>query len=203
MILGVILAGGRSTRMGGGDKCLRLLDDRPLLAHVIARFAPQVDRIVLNANGGPDRFAAFGLPVLPDTVPDHAGPLAGVLAGMDRAAEAGADEIVTVAADSPFFPEDLVERLSRTARETGARLAMAETAREGGGIDRHPTFGLWRVDLREDLRRAIADGVRKVVLWTERHGCAPVQFEDSEAFFNVNTPDDLARARKRVAEAPA
>jgi molybdopterin-guanine dinucleotide biosynthesis protein A len=197
---GVILAGGRSSRMGGGDKSLLDLDGRPILGHVIARLAPQVDRLALNANGPAERFAAFGLPVLPDGNEDYAGPLAGVLAGMDWAASNGIDAIVTAAADTPFFPVDLVTRLRDAARVEGAPLAMAVTPRAGGaGVDNHPTFGLWDVALREDLHDALRGGLRKVVLWTEPHGCAKAVFTGNGAdpFFNVNTPEDLEAARAR------
>ena len=155
MILGVILAGGQSSRMGGGDKCLLSLGGRPILAHVIDRLRPQVDGLALNANGDPERFAAFGLPVLPDSVGGFPGPLAGVLAGMDWAAGQGAEAIVTAAADTPFFPDDLVRAL-RTATVAGdTPLAMAMTPGEDGRLDRHPTFGYWPVDLRDDLRAAL------------------------------------------------
>lgn len=196
MILGVILAGGQSTRMGGGDKCLLSLGGRPILARVIERLRPQVDGMALNANGDPARFDAFGLPVLPDSVTGFPGPLAGVLAGMDWAAREGADTIVTAAADTPFFPDDLVRAL-RTATVAGnTRLAMAMTPGEDGRLDRHPTFGLWPVDLRDDLRAALDGGLRKVVAWTEPIGCARAVFHDRtpDPFFNVNTPEDLARA---------
>jgi molybdopterin-guanine dinucleotide biosynthesis protein A len=200
-ILGVILAGGRSTRMGGGDKCLLPLGGRPILTHVIERLAPQVDALALNANGDPARFAAFGLPVLPDGVAGHAGPLAGVLAGMDWAAGRGASAIVTAAADTPFFPRDLVTLLRAAAVAADTGLAMAATPGEDGRPDRHPTFGLWPVALREDLRAALAAGTRKVVAWTEPHGCARAIVHDrGEPFFNVNTPDDL-RAAETMLEA--
>lgn len=199
---GVILAGGLSRRMGGGDKSLLDLGGRPILAHVIARFSPQVDRLALNANGDPDRLSGFGLPILPDGIQGHAGPLAGVLAGMDWAAGQGIGVIVTAAADTPFFPEDLVTRLRDAARDGNTPLAMAVTPRaDGAGLDRHPTFGLWDVALREELRGALRDGLRKVVAWTEPHGCARAIFDAGAAdpFFNVNTPDDLDAARARVA----
>jgi molybdopterin-guanine dinucleotide biosynthesis protein A len=196
MIAGVILAGGRATRMGGGDKGLLALGDRPILAHVIERLAPQVGRLALNANGDPARFAAFGLPVLPDGVPGFPGPLAGVLAGLDWAVTEGAEAIVTAAADTPFFPRDLAARLARAAAAEGAPLAMAVT-----GPDRHPTFGLWPVALRENLRAALENGLRKVIAWTEPHGCARVEFGDPDAFFNVNTPEELTRARDMLAAA--
>ncbi len=201
MILGVILAGGQSSRMGGGDKCLLSLGGRPILAHVIDRLRPQVDGLALNANGDPERFAAFGLPVLPDSVGGFPGPLAGVLAGMDWAAGQGAEAIVTAAADTPFFPDDLVRAL-RTATVAGdTPLAMAMTPGEDGRLDRHPTFGYWPVDLRDDLRAALADGLRKVVAWTEPQGCARAVFHDRvpDPFFNVNTPEDLAAAEALLA----
>ena len=196
MIAGVILAGGRATRMGGGDKGLLALGARPILAHVIDRLAPQVGPLALNANGDPARFAAFGLPVLPDGVPGFAGPLAGVLAGLDWAAAEGAEAIVTAAADTPFFPRDLAARLAAAAAAEGVPLAMAVT-----GGDRHPTFGLWSVALRDDLRRGLGRGLRKVVAWTEPHGCARADFGDPDAFFNVNTPEDLETARDLLAAA--
>lgn len=190
--LGVILAGGLARRMGGGDKALLSLGGRTLLHRVIDRLGPQVDGLALNANGDPDRFAGFNLPVLPDNVPDYPGPLAGVLAGLDWAAEQGASHIVTAAADTPFFPTDLVERLQRAASRAATPIALAATQEEGR-MTRHPTFGLWPVALRGDLRSALGGGVRKVVLWTDKHGAASAPFDDY-AFFNVNTPEDLTRA---------
>ncbi|MEM6670073.1 MAG: molybdenum cofactor guanylyltransferase MobA [Pseudomonadota bacterium] len=195
---GVILAGGLSRRMGGGDKSLLDLGGATILSRVRRRLSEQVEDLALNANGDPSRFRALELPVVPDTIDGFAGPLAGVLAGLDWAAEAGYDKIVTVAADTPFFPSDLVERLTAAAEaENDAPLACAQTQ----GRD-HPTFGLWSVALREDLRTALAEeGLRKVVLWTERHGCARAEFPMVETtrgpldpFFNVNTPDDMAEA---------
>ncbi len=201
-VAGVILAGGLSRRMGGGDKSLLDLDGRPILDRVIARLSTQVDRLALNANGDPARFAGYGLPILPDGIEGYAGPLAGVLAGMDWAAGQGIDVIVTAAADTPFFPEGLVIRLRDAARDGSTPLAMAVTPRDDGeGFDRHPTFGLWDVALREDLRGALRDGLRKVVAWTEPHGCARAIFEAGavDPFFNVNTPDDLEAARALAA----
>lgn len=193
--LGVILAGGLATRMGGGDKALRDLHGRPILAHVIDRLTPQTAAIALNANGDPARFAEWILPVLPDSIEGYAGPLAGVLAGLDWAAEMGARQIVTVAADTPFFPEDLALRLTAAAEAQGTAIALAATP-DGERINRHPTFGLWPTALRDDLRAALMDGLRKVVLWTDRHGAATVAFpsEPFDPFFNINTPEDLAKA---------
>ena len=191
--LGVILAGGQATRMGGGDKGLLPLGGRTLLSHVIDRFLPQVAGLALNANGDPARFDAFGLPVLADSIDGFVGPLAGVLAGLDWAATQGATHIVTAAADTPFFPADLVPQLMLAAETQGRPIALART--ENG---RHPTFGLWPVDLRDDLRQALQDGVRKVVAWTDKHGTAMADFPvlGFDPFFNVNTPDDLARAER-------
>lgn len=186
--LGIILAGGQATRMGGGDKGLLPLGDSTILDLVIARLDPQVAGLALNANGDPTRFARLGLPVLADEIAGFAGPLAGVLAGLDWAATQGATHIVTAAADTPFFPCDLVPRLQLAAGDNG--LALAATP---GG--RHPTFGLWPVALRDDLRAALTDGLRKVVLWTDRHHGVTADFPDDAAFFNVNTPADLARAK--------
>lgn len=188
-IAGVILAGGLATRMGGGDKCLLPLGGAPMLERIIARLAPQVDALALNANGPPGRFAHFGLPVLADSVEGFAGPLAGVLAGLDWAAGEGHEAIVTAAGDTPFFPRDLAARLCETAEGMVHPLALAATP-DG----RQPTFGLWPVALRDDLRAALQSGLRKVVMWTDTHRGRMAEFPDSGAFFNVNTPEDLATA---------
>ena len=192
--LGVILAGGQATRMGGGDKGLLHLGGTPLLTRVIERLEPQVADMALNANGDPARFADFGLPVLPDSIDGFAGPLAGVLAGLDWAAAQGGETIVTAAADTPFFPCDLVPQLLLRAEGMTNPLVLAATPDAKRGTARHPTFGLWPVALRDDLRAALAGGLRKVVLWTEKHGGREAVFPQEEAFFNVNTPDDLAQA---------
>jgi molybdopterin-guanine dinucleotide biosynthesis protein A len=201
--LGVVLAGGRSTRMGGGDKGLRLLGGTTLMARVIGRLAPQVGAMAINANGDPSRFAAFGLPVLADDVEGHAGPLAGVLAGLDWAAAQGAEAIVTAAADTPFFPADLAARLRAAAGPSG--LALAATPDETGRLWQHPTFGLWPVALRHDLRAALEGGLRKIVAWTDRHGAGTAAWpvEPFDPFFNVNTPEELAEAEAMLARMPA
>lgn len=188
-LAGVILAGGLATRMGGGDKCLLPLGGAPMLERIIARLAPQVDALALNANGDAARFAPYGLPVVADSVEGFAGPLAGVLAGLDWAAGEGHAAIVTAAGDTPFFPRDLTERLCAAAEGMTHPLALA--ASPGG---RQPTFGHWPVALRDDLRAALEDGLRKVVLWTDRHGGRMAEFPDDDAFFNVNTPEDMAKA---------
>jgi molybdopterin-guanine dinucleotide biosynthesis protein A len=193
--LGVILAGGRATRMGGGDKGLLPLGTGTILDQVIDRLRPQVAGLALNANGDPVRFAFLGVPVLPDSVEGFAGPLAGVLAGLDWAAGEGAETIVTVAADTPFFPCDLVPRLQLAAEGMAHPLALAATP-DG----RQPTFGLWPVALRADLRAALAGGLRKVVQWTDAHGGRRALFDEGgDPFFNVNTPQDLARAQHMAA----
>lgn len=195
--LGVILAGGESRRMNGGDKCLRSLGGTTLLGHALERLSPQVGDVVLNANGDPERFQAFNLPVVRDSVEGFAGPLAGVLAGMDWAAEKGADHIVTVAADTPFFPADLVAQLILASEIQGKPIAMSATPNEAGKVMLHPVFGLWPVSLREDLRIALREGTRKVILWADVHGVARTEFPVArfDPFFNVNFPEDLDRAR--------
>ena len=198
-VAGVILAGGLSRRMGGGDKSLRMLGDRPMLAHVIARLAPQVDAIVLNANGDVSRFAPFGLPVVADTIPDFAGPLAGVLAGMRWAlcTVPYARFVVSAATDTPFFPLDLVDRLRVAATAGGAeRIALA--ASDDG---MQPVFGIWPVSDADSLEQALHGGTRKILDWTDARGAATVHFADLalgdrkiDPFFNANRPEDLAVA---------
>jgi len=182
--------------MGGGDKGMLRLGDAMLLDHVLARLGPQCGELAINANGDPARFSHFGLPVLADTLADFPGPLAGVLAGLDWAAENGADAIVTAAADTPFLPRDLVARLGDTAAQKKVPIALAASPDETGAPRRHPTFGLWPVSLREDLRAELSGGLRKIVLWAERHGYATALFAGSsfDPFFNVNTPQDMAHA---------
>ncbi|MFT6675461.1 MAG: molybdopterin-guanine dinucleotide biosynthesis protein A [Sulfitobacter sp.] len=192
--LGVILAGGLASRMGGGDKGLLALRGQSLLDRVIERLQPQVADLALNANGDPVRFAALNLPVLADSIEGYAGPLAGVLAGLDWAAEQGAESIVTAAADTPFFPCDLVPHLLLKSEGMAQPLVLAATPDAKRGTARHPTFGLWPVALRDDLRAALHGGLRKVVLWTDQHGGRTALFPDEQAFFNVNTPEDLAKA---------
>lgn len=188
MIAGLILAGGRATRMGGGDKPLRQLQGRPLIAHGIGRIAPQVGPLAISANGDPARYAGFGLPVLADAVPDFPGPLAGVLAGMDWAAGLGAERLLCVAGDTPFLPPDLVERLSVHP------FAMAESLGR-----RHPTVALWPVALRETLRNALAEGEHRVGRFAMAQGAVSVVFDGPEdPFFNINAPEDLTEAEARL-----
>jgi molybdopterin-guanine dinucleotide biosynthesis protein A len=198
--LGVLLAGGLARRMGGGDKPLRLLAGRSILERAVARLTPQVATLILNANGDPARFAPLGLQVVPDGVPDFPGPLAGILAALDHAAAVypGVAWVVSASADSPFLPIDLVARLHRERGATPLACAMSAG-------HTHPPIGLWRVSLREDLRRAlITDGERKIDRWTARHGCACVKWpvEPVDPFFNANTPEDLAAAEGILAAHP-
>jgi molybdenum cofactor guanylyltransferase len=195
-LVGVLLAGGQSRRMGGGDKALRPLGQQTLLEHVIARARPQVAALVLNANGDPVRFARFGLPVVADSIADFAGPLAGILAGLDWAAANRPDcaLVVSFATDAPFLPVDLVARLVEGMNSQGAELACAAS-----GDQPHPVIGLWPVQLREELRHAlVAEGIRKVDRWTQRYQLATVPFSDEisgvDPFFNANRPEDLDRA---------
>ena len=198
-VVGVLLAGGQSRRMGGGDKCLRMLGGRPILTRIIERVRPQVRRLILNANGDPARFAAYGLPVAGDSVAGFAGPLAGVLAGLDWAAEHAPDcpAVATVPTDAPFLPGDLVSRLLSAVERERADLACAASNGQP-----HPVVGLWPVRLRGELRRAITEeDVRKVDSWTARYRLATVEFPfvPVDPFLNVNRPEDLAEAERFLA----
>lgn len=187
-IAGIVLAGGQSRRMGGGDKGLLDLGGRPIIAHVIDRLGCAR---AISANGDPARFAGFDLPVLPDSVPDWPGPLAGVLAGMDWAAGQEIPRIVTAAADTPFFPRNLAARLA-------ALEAPVVMATHGG--DDHPAFAAWDVSLRDDLRAALAAGTRRMRDWMDAQGALRVAFGGRDPFFNINTPADLDMARRQHAE---
>lgn len=193
-ILGVILAGGLARRMGGGDKPLVKIAGRPILAHVIERLSPQCAALVLNANNDPARFDAFGLPVVADSVDGFAGPLAGVLAGMDYAAERapGADFVLSAPGDTPFLPEDLVSRLAAAGADANGKIAVAAS---GGRV--HHAVALWPVALREALRHAlIEEGERKVSAFIERFANVNVAWpcDRFDPFFNVNRPHDLDEA---------
>ncbi len=195
-VVGVLLAGGQARRMGGGDKCLRPLNGRPILAHVIDRIGSQVGAMVLNANGDPDRFADFQLPVAADVIEGFAGPLAGVLTGMEwaKAHHPTCSWVVTIATDTPFLPKDLVSRLIEAVEEARAELACAQS----GGRS-HPVFGLWPIDMAQPLRRAMTDeDIRKVDRFTGRYELVEVEFPNKphDPFFNTNRPEDLAEAEK-------
>ena len=200
--LGLVLAGGLARRMGGGDKPLRQIGGATILNRVLARLRPQCDAIILNANGDPARFALTALPVVADSVPDFAGPLAGVLAGLDWAAEHAPDiaYVASVPGDCPFLPKDMIERLHKARVAEERPLACARS-----GEWRHPVVALWPVALRDDLRRALTEeGLRKIEIWTARHGLALANWpaEPVDPFFNVNTPDDAAAAEQILAAHP-
>jgi molybdenum cofactor guanylyltransferase len=193
---GLVLAGGLARRMGGGDKALIRIGDETILQRALARLKPQVNGVVLNANGDPARFASFGLPVVADSVPDFAGPLAGILAGLEWVAanRPGIEWVVSIPGDCPFLPFDLVARLHEARIAQGTPLACAHS-----GDWRHPVVGLWHVALREDLRHAITvEDLRKIEVWTARHGVALADWpvEPVDPFFNVNTPEDVEKASR-------
>jgi len=192
--LGVVLAGGLARRMGGVDKPMQRMGGRSLLERVVERLSPQCDRLILNANGDPSRFAAFGLPVVADGLADFPGPLAGILAALEWTAANRPDIawVVSVAADCPFLPGDLVSGLHRARAAENAELAVAAS-----GGQTHPVIGLWNVGLRQALRQAlVVEDIRKISSWTARHRLASATWpiEPIDPFFNVNTPEDIARA---------
>lgn len=193
-IVGVILAGGLSTRMGGGDKTLRLLAGKPILQHIIERIQPQTSELIINASGDASRFSGFNLPIIPDTVGDYAGPLAGILAGLEWTATHHPATLwmVSVSGDTPFIPLHLVARLLAAVKEEQTHIAVARTQ----GFC-HPVIGLWSVSLMADLRHAlIEEGLHKVDRFTARHPLSKVDFDHNpiDPFFNINTPEDLAQA---------
>lgn len=194
--LGVLLAGGLARRMGGGDKPMKTIGGRTILERVIARLAPQCDGLILNANGDPARFAAFGLPVIADTVEGFAGPLAGILTALDWAAAYRPDVewVLSAATDCPFLPRDLVARLQHARISEGAQLAVAAS-----GEQIHPVIGLWSVALRGELRHAlVVEDMRKIDRWTARYKLATVTWPDKpiDPFFNANTIEDVAEAEQ-------
>ncbi|MEE1658051.1 molybdenum cofactor guanylyltransferase MobA [Microvirga sp. CF3062] len=192
--LGVILAGGLSRRMGGNDKALLLLTGRTLLEHATERLAAQCASVIVSANGDPSRFRGMLFPVIPDPIPDHPGPLAGILAALEWSAAHRPDIawIVSVPADTPFVPRDLVLRLHEACSETRKSMAYAAS-----GSQAHFAVGLWPVSLRHDLRQALVNqGVRSIRDWISRHDHAEASWpaEPVEPFFNINTPEDLKYA---------
>jgi len=198
--LGLILAGGLARRMGGGDKARIRIGGVTILGRVLACLQPQCDRIIINANGDPGRFADTGLQVVPDSVPDFAGPLAGILAGLDWAATHAPDvaDIVSVPGDCPFLPVDLVERFGIARAAEKLPLACARS-----GDWRHPVVGLWPVALRDDLRRALVEeDLHKIEVWTARHGVAIANWpaKPVDPFLNVNTPEDVVEAEHIAAQ---
>ena len=200
--LGLVLAGGQARRMGGGDKASLKVGGKTILERVLARLNPYCSPIILNANGDPARFSRYGLAVVADSVPDFAGPLAGILAGLDWAAKHAPkiEWLASVPGDCPFLPKDLVPRLHATRIAEKKPLACARS-----GEWRHPVVGLWAVALRDDLRRGLTlGGLHKIEAWTGRHGVALAAWPDQpvDPFFNVNTPEDLAKAEEIAARDP-
>lgn len=200
-VCGVLLAGGLARRMGGGDKPLVALEGRPLIAHAIARLEPQCGHLAINANGDPSRFASFGLPVVADSIEGYAGPLAGVLAGMDYAAAhwPQARWLLSAPSDTPFPPADLVSRLRAATEKNSVAIAVAAS----GGRTHH-AIALWRIDLREALRDALTrDGERKVSAFIDRYAHVEVEWPAApyDPFFNVNRPEDVAQAVAIAAQA--
>ena len=194
-VAGLILAGGLSRRMGGGDKALIQVEGQSLLDRTIERLRPQVGPMILNANGDPSRLAEFTLPVVPDVIQGYAGPLVGILTGLEWLADhsLGVEWMVSVAADTPLFPEDLVERLFTAVKAEGADLAIAYT-----GSRSHPVFALWPTRLAAQLRAAVVgEDIRKIEAWTDRYKVARVDWPNlpTDPFFNVNTPEDVVRLR--------
>ncbi len=194
--VGIILAGGAGRRLGAADKALCSLGGEALLNHAIRVLSPQVDALAISANGDPARFDACGLPVIIDDLPGRLGPLAGLLAGLDWAARErpSAGWIITVPADAPFLPVDLVARLAVAAGTRGA------VAASRGRL--HPVVGLWPLGTAADLRRALVDdGLRRADAWVARQGAATVEWQADpvDPFFNINTPDDLAAAGRLLA----
>ncbi|MGE0340920.1 MAG: molybdenum cofactor guanylyltransferase MobA [Xanthobacteraceae bacterium] len=194
--LGLVLAGGLARRMGGGDKSLIEIGGVTILERVLSRMKPQCSRMIINANGDASRFGFTGLPIVPDDIPDFAGPLAGILAGLDWAAanEPDTEYIASVPGDCPFLPRELVQRLEEARNHEGKPLACAKS-----GDWRHPVVGLWPVALRADLRHALMkEQLHKMEVWTARYGVATAVWPDQpiDPFFNVNTPEDAARANE-------
>ena len=198
-VVGLLLAGGLSRRMGGGDKGLTQLGGRSVLSRIIDIARPQVNALLLNANGDPERFSEYDLPVVADVISDFPGPLAGVLTGLEWLKDNRPDVrwLATFPSDAPFMPSDLVARMMAEIEDDGAQLACAIT---NGRT--HPVVGLWPVDLAEDLRRAMVDEeMRKIDLWTARYSLVEVEFscDPVDPFFNANRPEDFGEAERLLA----
>jgi molybdopterin-guanine dinucleotide biosynthesis protein A len=193
-ITGLILAGGRGSRMGGADKGLQNHLGMPLALHTLLRLAPQVGHVLINANRNLGAYDAFGVPVWPDALPDYPGPLAGFLAGLEHCET---QYLVTVPCDTPNFPTDLVARLAAALEARGAEIAMAATRSAGGEVQVQPVFCLMQASVMESLVRFTQSGQRKIDRWTAQHRCVEVTFDDEAAFFNANTADDLRQLQQR------
>ena len=202
-IPGIILAGGLSRRMGGGDKGLLMLGKTSIIERVIDKVSPQVGSLAININGDSSRFPDYKLPIVPDSIKGYLGPLSGILAGMEWAFKNGNRYIATVAADTPFLPDDLIKRLHAMVKSKNLNIGIAASRiLSGDDVFIHPTFGIWEVALKDDLRDALANDTRKIMFWAKKFKLDYYYFDTSDKlsdpFFNINTPDDLEEAKYRL-----
>ncbi len=202
-IPGIILAGGLSRRMGGGDKGLLMLGETSIIERVIDKILPQVGSLAININGDSSRFPDYKLPIIPDSIKGYLGPLSGILAGMEWAFKNGNRYIATVAADTPFLPDDLIKRLHAMVKRKNLNIGIAASRiLSGDDVFIHPTFGIWEVALKDDLRDALANDTRKIMFWAKKFKLDYYYFDTSDKlsdpFFNINTPDDLEEAKCRL-----
>ena len=202
-IPGIILAGGLSRRMGGGDKGLLMLGKTTIIERVIDKISPQVGSLAININGDSSRFPDYKLPIIPDSIKGYLGPLSGILAGMEWAFKNGNRYIATVAADTPFLPDDLIKRLHAMVKSKNLNIGIAASRiLSGDDVFIHPTFGIWEVALKDDLRDALANDTRKIMFWAKKFKLDYYYFDTSDKlsdpFFNINTLDDLEEAKYRL-----
>ena len=202
-IPGIILAGGLSRRMGGGDKGLLMLGETNIIERVINKISPQVGSLAININGDSSRFPDYKFPIIPDSIKGYLGPLSGILAGMEWAFKNGNRYIATVAADTPFLPDDLIKRLHAMVKRKNLNIGIAASRiLSGDDVFIHPTFGIWEVALKDDLRDALANDTRKIMFWAKKFKLDYYYFDTidklSDPFFNINTPDDLEEAKYRL-----
>ena len=202
-IPGIILAGGLSRRMGGGDKGLLMLGETSIIERVIDKILPQVGSLAININGDSSRFPDYKLPIIPDSIKGYLGPLSGILAGMEWAFKNGNRYIATVAADTPFLPDDLIKRLHAMVKSKNLNIGIAASRiLSGDDVFIHPTFGIWEVALKDDLRDALANDTRKIMFWAKKFKLDYYYFDTidklCDPFFNINTPDDLEEAKYRL-----
>ena len=202
-IPGIILAGGLSRRMGGGDKGLLMLGKTTIIERVIDKILPQVGSLAININGDSSRFPDYKLPIIPDSIKGYLGPLSGILAGMEWAFKNGNRYIATVAADTPFLPDDFIKRLHAMVKSKNLNIGIAASRiLSTDDVFMHPTFGIWEVCLKDDLRDALANDTRKIMFWAKKFKLDYYYFDTSDKlsdpFFNINTPDDLAKAKCRL-----
>ena len=202
-IPGIILAGGLSRRMGGGDKGLLMLGETSIIERVIDKILPQVGSLAININGDSSRFPDYKLPIIPDSIKGYLGPLSGILAGMEWAFKNGNRYIATVAADTPFLPDDFIKRLHAMVKSKNLNIGIAASRfLRRDDVFIHPTFGIWEVALKDDLRDALANDTRKIMFWAKKFKLDYYYFDTSDKlsdpFFNINTPDDLEEAKYRL-----